>query len=224
MIVPPDVFTTMTYTITFTRVIDNIIVPSELKLIIDFEPHDEITDDELDKSLGKIKYWMENIVSRSLVFCRDNEAAVNMFVDDHGNPRSGNVILLTPDEPDDPHLAALIQAKLSALSGHLIDFGPIEVQSSHNQYGLGFTFSGDALSILPGIKDWIGERSYFADPWWNRDDGSTMDLIPEEGADLSIRPPWAFEFRVKTPEINKEPTVIRPRFSPTIISGGKEED
>lgn len=225
---PVEVFTTMNFEVKLTRVIDNILVPSNLKFSVDFEPLDDATENDIDRSFAKIRYWLDNIVSRCLVFSRDNDAARAMFNDENGRPRSGNVVMLTPDEPDDQHLCALFQAKLAALSGHTIEFGPTEVKSD-NVMGLNFTFVGDPDDILPGMGEWVGERTYFADPWWNRDDGSTFDAVPGEGADLAVRPAWAFTFEfldrpkhAPTPPAEKT-VVVHPQFRPLVIDGGKEE-
>ena len=227
--VPPlEVFTAMNFEVKLTRVIDNILVPSLLKFTADFEPHDDTTEDDIDRSFAKIRYWLDNIVSRCLVFSHDNDAALAMFIDENGHPRTGNVVMLTPDEPDDQHLCALFQAKLTALSGLTIEFGPMEVKSD-NVMGLTFTFIGDPDEILPGIKEWVGERSYFSDPWWNRDDGSTLDAVPADDADLDVKPSWAFSFEfldrprhAQTPASEKT-VVVRPQFRPLVIDGGKEE-
>lgn len=225
---PVEVFTTMNFEVKLTRVIDNILIPSHLKFSVDFEPLDDTTEDDIEKTFAKIRYWLDNVVARCLVFSQDNDDALAMFIDEHGHSRTGNVVMLTPDEPDDQHLCALFQAKLTALSNHGIEFGPIEVLSD-NTMGLAFTFVGDPNDILPGIKEWVGERSYFTDPWWNRNDGSTMDAVPAEGADLSVKPRWAFTFefldrpRHETAPATEKTVVMRPEFRPLVIDGGKEE-
>jgi hypothetical protein len=126
-------------------------------------------------------------------------------------------------EPDDQHLAALFQAKLQALATSVMVFGPVEVQSD-NQLGLQFTFVGDSNAVLPKIEDWVGKRSFFDKPWWDRDDGSTLDILPAEDADLTVKPPWAFSFDFLS---HQKPTptqvkIVRPEFRPTVIDGGKK--
>lgn len=224
-----EVFTTMNFDVKLTRVIDNILVPSTIKFSADFEPHEDMTENDIDITFAKIRYWLDNIVSRCLVFSHDNDHALAMFINENGHPRTGNVVMLTPDEPDDQHLAALFQAKLTALSDGNVEFGPMEVKSD-NIMGLTFTFVGDPDLILPTMEQWVGPRSYFDRPWWNRNDGSTLDAIPADDADLDVKPGWAFTFEFldrpkHAPAPKDEKTVVvRPQFRPTIIDGGKDED
>ena len=219
----PDFFTHFTFSIKITRIIENLLFPSSLKVKMEFIAMDEADEDDIDQAFTKIKYWLDNIVNKSVVFCHDNDVAIEMFIDTEKNSsRIGNILMITPDEPDDQHLAAIFQSKLQALCGDTLTFGIVEVKSD-NQLGVSFTFVGDSSAVLPKMDEWIGDYSYFDKPWWERDDGSTIDTIPPEGADLSVKPQWAFSLDFLEKDKKQTGVVVRPQFKPTVIDGGKEK-
>ncbi len=223
----PEIFNHFEFTVKVVRVMENILVPSNLKFRMEFIPMETTEEGDVDRAFSKMRYWIDNIISSSIIFSHDNTHAIEMFVDESGGAtRIANVLVLTPEEPDDQHLAAIFQAKLQALAGSCLAFGPVEVRSD-NQIGLSFTFVGDSSAVLPRMANWVGERSYFDKPWWDRDDGSTLDVLPADDADLTVKPPWAFSFdfldKPKTGSASGG-KIVRPEFRPTIIDGGKDKD
>lgn len=204
-----------------TRVIGNTLMPAKLTLRTDVNPIEDIPESEISAILSKIRFWFENLVSKSIAFSFDNDDALGMFIDPAGKNRTSNLIMLTPSEPSDDLLATLFQAKMSALAAGKILFSLVEIKSD-NQVGLSFIFVGSGEKALPTMEQWIGERSYFDRPWWARDDASTLDIVPPDEADLDRKPPWAFSLDVLNPKVDTG-IVVRPQFKPTIISGGKPE-
>jgi hypothetical protein len=223
----PEVFTHFVFSIKVVRVLEDLIIPSTLKFKMEFIPMDTADDTEIDLSFTKMRYWLDNVINKSVIFAHDNSTAITMFIDQQGaDTRIGNILVLTPHEPTDQHIAALFQAKMQALAGGSMAFGPVEV-SSDNQLGLVFTFVGDSSAVLPGIADWVGERSFFDKPWWDRDDGSTLDVMPPDDADLSVPPSWAFNFDFldkPKKESKAEGQIVRPDFRPKVIDGGKGKE
>jgi len=221
----PEIYNHFIFSTKLVRVMENVIIPSNIKLKMEFIPMDDADSENIDRAFTKIRYWLDNVVNNAVLFSYENEAALDMFIDEEGrNPRVANMLMLTPDEPNDQLMAAIFQAKLQALAGTCLAFGPVEIQSD-NQIGLSFTFVGDSSAVLPTMDDWIGERSYFDKPWWDRDDGSTLDVMPPEGADLSDKPTWAFSFDfLDKPKValGSSGKIVRPEFRPTIIDGGKD--
>lgn len=202
------------------RVSGDMVYPAKLQIRADVQPSEECSEHDLNLALTKIKFFYDSLVTKSIVFSADNENALRMFVDDAGKNRTGNLIMLTPGEPTDEVLAAVFQAKMTALANGAIEFGVVEVKSD-NPVGLSFIFVGSAANILPTMADWIGERSYFEIPWWSRNDASTLDVVPQPDADLSKKPAWAFSLDVLAGPKAETGIVVRPAFKPTIIDGGK---
>jgi len=208
-----------TFKINLVRLIGRSILPASLKVTVEVENNDESTDEELTEVLEKISYWFDNIVSRCVVFAGHNEDAISMFFGEDGVNKSNNIIMLTPDDPSDDQLAVLFQAKLNALSNGHMEFGVIEIDSE-NHIGLSFTFLGNSDDHLPKIDEWIGLEYYFDEPWWNRDDASTIDIPPQPGTDLTKSPPWAYSLDFLRGK--QEPVVLKPDFKPKVIDGGKK--
>lgn len=202
------------------RIIDNNFMPARLKIRADVCPDDDMTQAEISLALSKIRFFFDNILTKAIAFSYDNESAIDMLINEEGKNNSGNVLMMTPGDPTDELLATLFQAKMEALSGGQITFSLVEVKSD-NAMNLAFVFVGDSQNMLPTNEQWIGPRSYFAEPWWNRDDASTLDVIPPPDADLTTKPAWAFSLDVLGGPIKPEPTVLRPEFRPKIIDGGK---
>jgi hypothetical protein len=204
----------------FVRVIGNAIYPATLALKCDVTPMEDASEAQMHAAMMKVRFWLEHIASRSIAISSSNGEALGMFVDDEGRNQTDNILMITPGEPSDEMMACLLQSKLSAITNGVVIFGVMEVKSD-NQMGFGFTFVGEGARVLPSIEEWIGPRSYFKVPWWQRNDGSTIDVVPSSDADLSKTPPWAFSLDnigMPKPETG---IIVRPQFKPTVIDGGK---
>ncbi|CAM6053370.1 unnamed protein product [Sphagnum tenellum] len=206
------------------RLVENIFLPSQIHIKAAVMPLAETTENDYTIAFAKVRYWLENIMSRSIAFNRNNQAAVKILFDADGYNKSGNLIMLTPDEPTDENMAILLQAKMIALASGKLGFGSVEIKSN-NLTGLRFTFIGSSEEMLPSMQEWIGDHTYFDQPWWSRDDASTLDVIPAEDADLSEKPSWAYnlDFIEKMIQPKQDNVVLRPEFKPTVIDGGKNE-
>ena len=205
-----------------TRVVENVIIPTRLSLRADVDPFEDAEESDLSLALSKIKFWFENVVSKAVAFSADNDTAMEMFVDETGRNRTGNLLMTTPGEPNDEVLATLFQAKMTALANGAMFFPFVEVKSD-NLIGLTFCFVGDARKVLPPMKDWIGPRSYFDKPWWERNDASTLDVVMPEGADPEVKPSWAYSLDAVGGPKQDSGLVVRPSFKPTVLSGGKDD-
>ena len=210
--------------ITMVRIVEDIIIPSTLLIRAEVLPTEDGGDEDYEIAFAKVRFWLENVVTRCIAFGRTNQSALKMLISEDGLNNSGNLLMLTPGEPGDENLAILLQAKMSALGGGKLLFGSVEIKSN-NLTGLRYTFVGSADEVLPSMAEWIGEHTYFEEPWWNRDDASTLDVIPGPEADLSKKPKWAYDldFIANAIRPNKE-VVIRPAFNPTVIDGGKDDE
>ncbi len=211
--------------ITTIRLIDSTLLPSQLKIRAEVLPTESLTNEEsFDAAITKIRFWFEAVVSRCVIFHRRNPHAIKMLIGDNGENNTSNPLMTTPGEPTDEHLAALFQAKMTALSsGHLV-FGAVEIKSD-NMPGLVYRFVGNAEDIMPSNHEWVGARSYFEMPWWERDDASTLDVVPAPDADLSTKPAWAYSLDFLSQATKSQKGVMmRPDFRPHVIDGGKKDD
>lgn len=226
-----ELFVNFTHTFKIIRVIANRLIPTTLKL------KTEVIYDELDLdeeylvecqiALQKIRYWFDNCVANSVVFSRDNDWALQAFLNEEGKVSVQNRLVVLPDEPTDAELAEIFQSKMNALGGGNMEFGFVEL-TSDDANGLSFMFTGDGAFNLPDMEEWIGERTFFSKPWWNRDDASTLDVIPDEDEDLNKPPEWAYSLDFIGDPLRKKPSgsarIIRPEFRPQVIDGGKVDE
>lgn len=216
------------FEVSIVRILENMFLPSRINIRGQVFPHDEATEEEIELAFVKIDHWFDRVVSRSLAFCQTNNSALTMVIDPTGLNRTGNMLLVTPGDPVDQHLAVLFQAKMKALSAGSLNIGPVRVESD-SVTGLAFTFIGDYKDSLPTMEEWVGTHNYFEAPWWERDDASTLDVKPGKDANLDEIPSWAYklDFLVQTPQNEPLPpttaTILRP-FKPKIIDGGKKGD
>lgn len=223
--------------ISVVRVIGNIITPATLAIKAEVLPAVDAMDIDFDIAFAKIKFWFETIVSRTIMFSRNNMMALDMFTDSDGNARVINQLMITPHQPTDEHLGALFQAKMTALSEGKMNFGVVRV-NSESQSGLVWSYVGEWHDDLPDMEQWFAQKPYYFDsPWWTRPDSSTIDMITKGTTNFETIPNWAFrmdfiESAIRPHDIDQpsesavpEPdnVVLRGRFRPTVIDGGSDE-
>ena len=229
IIVPETtLFTTKHKEFNAIRVSGQRLIPTKIKISADIIIDDIDTDlyeSQMAIGLSKCDFWIDHVVNNCIMFDISNVWALNSFMDDNGLPDVSNKIMLVPGEPNDAVLASLIQAKFNALSDGAFDVGSVEISSTDGS--LTFMFAGDGKGSLPTIEEWIGDHSYFSEPWWNRRDASTMDVAPDEDADLSNPPSFAFSLEFITEALwsSNLPSalIVRPEFRPHVIKGGRKD-
>lgn len=218
---PTTILMSFTTEIEIVRIIGTTMAPAFIKIKTELFPTDG-EEENISSAMSKIKYWFDQIANRSVVFSGGNSALASLLVSDAGTNFLDNNYLMTPGEPTDDLLATLFQAKMSALATNTLTFEACEIRSK-NMLGIIFTVVGNPLELLPPMKEWIGDRTYFDEPWWNRNDASSMDVKPPADADLSQKPEWAFALDIKKPDKGTEADVVRHDFRPKVIDGGRKK-
>jgi hypothetical protein len=229
-----NVIIDFTQKVSFVRMMGNVLTPTRLTIKAEVLPSPNAKDIDFDISFAKIKFWFETVVSRTVVFCRNNTTALGMFIDDEGRSVVINHLMISPNEPTDEHLGALFQSKMQALSGGTMAFGLMRI-NSESQSGLVWSYVGDWEDDLPKMADWFQTKPYYFDiPWWARNDTSTIDMIGQGVTDFSHPPAWAYNLDFIADAIRPRPdaiapsetpenVVIRGAFHPTVIEGGADE-
>lgn len=229
---PNHLFISIKNKFKITRVVGSTVSPASVKSKIDISLVDQEADDyteRMDVALAKVNYFMKEVVEGSIWISSDNEWAINAFIHGQG-PRTANAVGVCPDEPTDALLCEILLCKLKAISRGAFTIHSIEIEASDGN-GLGFIFVGGSPGeSFPEMKDWVGEFSYFTNPWWHRGDASIMDIVPEEGSDLNDPPAWAYSLgfiaeQMSVPDTEEAETtkVVRPEFRPKVIEGGKKD-
>lgn len=230
-----NVIIDFTQRVSFIRMMGNVITPTNLTIRAEVLPAPEAMDIDFDITFAKVKFWFETVVARTVVFCRNNAAALGMFIDADGKSVVINHLMISPNEPTDEHLGALFQSKMQALSNGKMAFGMMRI-NSESSTGLVWSYVGDWEDDLPTMENWFNIKPYYFDtPWWTRNDTSTIDMIGKGVTDFSQPPPWAYKLdfieeairpRSSQPFTSTEAAenvVIRGAFRPKIIEGGGDE-
>ena len=223
----PESFTAISFKFKTIRIVDNIITSFVNTLKAEVYIDEEASDIDISIALEKIHFWFDFIISGGIMFKRDNLFALSMMFDEHGIAKTGNIPIVLPDDPNDDHLAAMLHCKLNALGGGTVNFGSLEITSDTRE-NLSLTFAGMGEIMMPTMEEWIGVRAYDDQPWWCRNDGSTLDVIPMDDADLTDPPDVGVDMSFIEERFHKKVSdaavIIRPEFKPQIITGGKDDD
>jgi len=224
---PNHLFVSLRFEFKATRVIGTQLSPTTIKFKTDLSTlgHDsEEYSIKMETALTKLGHWVDNVLDGSIIICVDNDWALDSFMDAEV-PVTSNAVVLCPEEPTDACLAELIFCKFKAISGDAFDFHGIDIEASDAR-GMGFTFVGGRPGEeFPSPEEWLGERNFFTKQWWNRNDASTLDVIPDEGSDLNNPPKWAYSLgfiaeKLANPSAPSN-VVVRAEFRPRVIEGGK---
>jgi hypothetical protein len=209
------------------RIVDNTFTSHVNRLKAEIVMDEEATETDVNITLEKIHFWFDQILSNSILFNRENEYALSIMFDDTGAQFTENFPMLFPCEPSDDNLARVLHSKINAFGADKVAFGMIEL-TSDNRERLTCTFTGYGEWELPDMNAWVGERAYYDKPWWARNDGSTLDVIPGPEADLTAIPKVGFDISFIEERFKRSgedvAIIVRPQFKPEVISGGKHDD
>lgn len=228
-LMPNHLFISLRYEFKATRVMDRRLSPTTIKIKADISTLEDESEEygpRMEIALSKMSYWVEQILDGSIIFYSDNDWALDSFMDG-AQPATHNSVVLTPDDPTDACLAELLICKLKALAGGAFEFHAIDIESSDGR-GMGFTFVGGRPGeSFPENEEWLTDHNYFSKPWWHRGDASSLDVVPDEDADLNEPPAWAFSLGFIADQmahsVGPKANVVRPEFRPRVIEGGKAE-
>lgn len=197
------------------RLLDRRIINSRVEFSADLEIDENATADDQVRILSGINKWFSNILNDSIAFCSTNEISLTTL------KALDNNLLFCPEDPYDHLLLLLIVAKLNAIGSNLVKITHSHLLSDLGE-GYGNWFEGDPNELLPSLNEWLGEITYFDKPWWNRSDGSTLDMVVGDDDDPNIKPDILINLwddDVSQSLNNKEPAeIIKHNFNPTIIS------
>ncbi len=169
------------------RCLDSTLYPSTIDVSTEFQVVSEIDDSKLALIIGKLDYFFDYILENTVMISDDDESLKSVYIGENGYIKGYNNILLTPGDPVDALLAVVLQAKMTAISENCLEFVSVKVGST-NSKGLSTTFLGLGHDHLPSNEDWIGSKSWFNTPWWDRNDATTMDATKSDNCDLLTAP------------------------------------
>jgi len=219
-------FTWLNFKFKTIRIVENVFTAHTTSLKVEVLMDTTTSERDINIVIEKIHFWFDHIVSNSILFNRDNEFALQVLFDEDGASKTDNFAMVFPEEPTDDVLARAMHSKLNAFGGDKVGFGMIELQSDTREL-LTCSYTGYGEYELPPIEEWVGDRSYHSKPWWARDDGDTLDVIPDPDADLTQVPCLGIDMSFIEQRYRRSgddtAIIIKPAFKPEVISGGKDE-
>lgn len=220
-------FTWVNFKFKTIRIVDNIITSHVNTLKAEIVMDEEASEKDINITLEKAHFWFDQVMSNGVLLSRDNSFALSVMFDENGLPRTENYPVLFPCEPSDDNLARVLHSKLNAFGDGKVAFGMVEITSDTREQ-LTCTFTGYGEWELPEIEEWIGERAYHEKPWWARNDGSTLDVVPGPDSDLTKMPKLGIDMSFIEERYKRSgddtAIIVRPQFKPEVISGGKDDN
>lgn len=164
----------------------------------DGTPYEDARAAQIDQnvSFSKLIYFLESVVDQSFVYIKDDAHVINRFLATNFN----NNLIVVPDISENFFTLALHRKMNNIVAEHTI-VERITLKDLDNKLTYEYFCNDKTEEIeLPTNEEWMGELSYFEEPWWDRDDASTFDNYAEDQAEYDA---W-----VKHKEDND--TVINP--------------
>ena len=194
------------------RLLENRLVASNFEFSADIDLDGSADPSEQYKALESMRRWVIDIVDKSIVFCPSSDISPVLLQSLQNN------IMITPDDPYDQLLLVLMCSKLNAIGAKVAHITKCQLISDLGD-GFGNWFEGDTSDTLPTISEWLGDRTFFDKPWWNRSDGSAIDIWAGPDDDISIKPDilinlWPDEVDNDDPIEDEPAKIIKHNFKP----------
>ncbi len=143
---------------------------------------DDIFQAQVDQnvSFSKILYFLENVVNESFVFKNDIMAEMHKYI---ATSFDNNLMILPTLEE---HILVLaLHSKMNAIATQSnierIQLRDLDLQLNYDYFSDEFD---DVVPALPSTSEWLGELSFWEEPWWDRNDASTFDNCAESPEEL----------------------------------------
>lgn len=212
--------TMLTFKCVIKRVFDTTIDSRLATFKIEMSQHEEVDRKDFDMLMDKVRVWFSEVMNSSLMFNCSNLYGFNCIFSE-GVQVSSNYPMVFPGEPTDEMIAMLVQAKLNAFASPVaITFGAVEMETFlPPDEQITSVYLGWAIDELPSMTDWIGERAYHDSPWWARNDGCTIDIMPTPDEEVLVAPEQGFDMSIieSRYSVNKGLVVSPDAFKPKII-------
>jgi hypothetical protein len=205
------------------RILENRLFASDCEIESNILVNPLSDHQEIHIHLSAMKLWLDEFVDGCIAFTPDSDVNTNW------TDSVENTVMLTPTEPKDHIILALIHAKLCTIGAN-----SVKILKTHffadTGHGFSSSLSGPADEWLPSMSEWIGPRHFHSEPWWFRSDCSTIDLQPNPNDDLSNIPDLGGslvdmikanfnvdEFNDDSNNKTKMADIIKPTFKPRLV-------
>lgn len=212
--------TNLDFSFRINKLVEKKLHACECKITLDIEFDRNIDGETHREYLTMLRWWIDNVLDNCVAYSVKNKINTKMFEELENN------LMFCPEEPHDYLLLLLIVSKINAIGNETYRVISSCINSNTSQ-GFGNNLFGDPLDMLPDGEDWMGTARYFELPWWDRPDGSMIDMPVLEGDDPKVVPDILIDLRTSSGlNSNKKPAkesktkaakIIKPNFKPIII-------
>ena len=200
------------------RLMDNHLIASNCNFTVNLDIIGDPSTTRAKDRISAMKLWVQSFVDGCLAYDVHTEFDTSLLED------IGNHIMMCPGDPHDYLLLTMMHAKMRAIAG-----ADVVVNSSALIADTGEGFSnvvhGESNDVLPKMEEWVGPRSFWDTPWWNRADSSMLDIPAEPDEDLNNKPDIGCDLlellSIDLPDDIEKPSaeIIKPQFKPRVIDG-----
>ena len=141
---------------------------------------DEITQSQINHNISyaKIRLFLETVLQNTMICsANDLEEALQLSAELDNN------LMVLPD-CGESILAAALHHKLNAICKELTFMDEIVLYEPEQDITYRYLLTDDELDISLPSGGWLGELSYWDDPWWERDDCLTFDNVAKTKKEL----------------------------------------
>lgn len=140
--------------------------------------HDVSAQMNQNISLAKINFFIEHYLNNNIAIDGDERVKVfPMFAEYENN------YLVLPDLTEST-LMETVHCKLNSLCKPGSRVEVIQLFDELTDVTYTFYISEDDQYQLPDMSEWLGELSFWSEPWWRRDDVSTYDNTAADSEEL----------------------------------------
>ena len=207
MIPSNDIVQTINKTITLTTLIGKKFYATTCEFEIDLQFTSDTSTEQHVRAFKNIQYWFDRVLSQSIIYNIFGDEDTDIFETIENN------LVFAPDEPHSYLILLLVHSKLNAIGGDSVRCSETRLktyESPGSSSVMSYKFSGDAGQHLPSNEAWVGSPAFYDSPWWCRSDGSTIDVLYEEGDNVDNKPEILIDFEPKPAQTAK---VVRPTFT-----------
>ncbi len=133
-------------------------------------------------SFSKAVFFLEQIINESIVFEKERADEINKYLVEYEN----NMIVI-PDLSE-ATLITVLHSKLNAISSENTRVDKIKLIEGIDSITYEYYDDNEdtETSILPSIDEWMGDFSFYEEPWWHRNDQLTWDNAAKDKEEYDL--------------------------------------
>lgn len=168
-------YTTINSDVVAVKYYNGQFLSTEYKIGVTITYNPEYTADDINYEVNKLKFWLDETLSDSLIVDATDEMSVKIGL------LSTNSLIHCPGLPDDSLLAHVLQRKCRSITSSALIFLSFKLTASDTNTTT--HFAADELpesDVLPLDISYVAIDVYGDTPWWKRPDGFCYEFMELE--------------------------------------------